>query len=85
MLVEALSQGIIYKSANFGFLPRLSVIFGLCRDFRGLLPPAETAVHNKWLPAVSACVSLLPVETLGRKHNHADSLGRTPFFADNSL
>ena len=46
------------------------------------LLPAETAVHDKWLPAwlPTIHVILLPAKTLGRKHNHKDSLGRKPFF-----
>ena len=32
-----------------------------------LLLPAETTVHEKWLPAETVRVILLPAETLGRK------------------
>ena len=41
---------------------------------RDLLLPAETTVHEKWLPAETVRVILLPAETLGRKLNHTDSL-----------
>ena len=43
-----------------------------------LLLPAETTVHEKWLPAETVPVILLPAETLGRKliHTKHNSLGR---------
>ena len=40
---------------------------------------AETAKHDKWLPAEPICVILLPAETLSMKHNHADSLAGSHF------
>ena len=60
------------------------LIFASCKDCPSylasaqticdLLLPAETIVHEKWLPAETVRVILLPVETLGRKLNHTDSL-----------
>ena len=47
---------------------------------RNLLFPTAT-VHHECFPAESVHLILLPV---GRKHNNADSLGRTPFSADSS-
>ena len=62
------------------------LIFAYCRDcpsylasaetVRDLLLPAETTVHEKLLPAGTVCVITLPVETLGSKQNHTDSLYR---------
>ena len=46
---------------------------------------AETTVHQKWLPAETVRVILLPAETLGRKPNHRDSLCRKLFAKHNSL
>ena len=46
---------------------------------------AETAKHDKWLPAEPVCVILIPAETCGMKHSHADSLNRKPFFANSCL
>ena len=61
-------------------------IFTSCRDcpsyfasaetVRDLLLPAETTIHEKWLPVQTVQVILLPAETLGRKLNHMDSLCR---------
>ena len=50
-----------------------------------LLLPAEATIHEKWLPAETVCVNLLPAETLGRKQNHTDSLCRKLFTKHNSL
>ena len=47
--------------------------------------PAETTVHEKWLPAETVRVILLPAETLGRKLNHKDSLCRKLLTKHNSL
>ena len=58
-------QGI-NESANFRFMQRLSVIFASAETVRDLLLPAETTVHEKWLPAGTVRVILLPVETLAR-------------------
>ena len=52
---------------------------------RDLLLPAETTVHEKWLPAEIVRAILLPAETLGRKLNHMDSLCRKLFTKHNSL
>ena len=73
----AVSQGI-NKSANFCFLWRLSIIFGFRRD---LLLPAKTTVHEKWLPAETVCMILLPAHT----YRNTDSLCRKPFTKYNSL
>ena len=53
------------------------LIFASCRDcpsylasaetVRDLLLPAETTVHERWLPAQTAPVILLPAEPLSRK------------------
>ena len=58
--------------------------FALCRDclpysasaktIHDLLLPAETTIQDKWLPAETVCVILLPAETLGRKQNHTVSI-----------
>ena len=71
------------------------LIFASCRDcpsylasaetVRDLLLPAETTVHEKWLPAETVRVILCPAETLGRKLNHKDSLCRKLFNEHNSL
>ena len=71
------------------------LIFTSCRDYPSylafakivcyLLLPAETTVHEKWLPAETVCVILLPAETLGRKLNHMDSICRKLFTRHNSL
>ena len=71
------------------------LIFASCRDcpsylasaktVRDLLLPAETTVHEKWLPIETVRVILLPAETLGRKLNHTDSLCRKLFPQHNSL
>lgn len=54
---------------------------------RDLLLPYKTSDREKWLqrPAKNVCMILFPAETLGRKTNHADSLGRKPFIAHKSL
>ena len=59
------------------------LIFASCRDCppylastetaRDLMLPAEIPLHEKWLPAETVRVILLPAETLGRKLNHMDS------------
>ena len=54
-------------------------------NVRDLLLPAETTVHEKWLPAKTVRVILLPAETLGGKLNHTDSLCRKLFTKHNSL
>ena len=69
-------------------------IFASCKDcpsylaspeiVRNLVLPAETTVHEKWLPAETVCMILLPAETLGRKLNHRDSLCRKLFTKHNS-
>ena len=69
------------------------LIFASCRDCpsylasvetaRDLLLPAETTVHEKWLPAGTVRVILLLA--LGRKVNHTDSLCRKPFTKYSSL
>ena len=71
------------------------LIFASCRDcpsylasaetVRDLLLPAETTVHEKWLPIETVRVILLPAETLGRKLDHTDSLCRKLFPKHNSL
>ena len=48
------------------------------------LVPAETAVHDQWLPAKSVRLTGIPDKSLSRKPNHADSVGRKPFFEDSS-
>ena len=45
----------------------------------------ETTVHEKWLPAETLPVILLPAQTLSRKLNHTDSLCRKLFTEHNSL
>ena len=65
------------------------LILASCRDcasylasaetVHDLLLPAETTVHEKWLPAETVRVILLPAETLGRKLNHMDSFYRKLF------
>ena len=52
---------------------------------RDLLLPAETTVHEKWLPADTVHVILLPAETFGRRLNHTDSLCRKLFIKYNGL
>ena len=42
-------------------------------------------MHDKWLPVESVHMILLSVDSLGRKHNRSDSLGRKPFIAESSL
>ena len=71
------------------------LIFASCSDcpsylasaetVRDLLLPAKTTVHEKWLPAETVCVILLPAETLRRKLNHTDSLCQKLFIKHNSL
>ena len=71
------------------------LIFASCRDCPSylasaetvcdLLLPAETTVHEKWLPAETARVILLPAKSLSRKLNHTDSHCRKLFSKDNSL
>ena len=41
-------------------------------------------MQDKWLSHNSARMILLPARTLGRKHNHVDSLGRKSFFVASS-
>ena len=68
------------------FLLRLSIIQGFRPDCpRSFLLRAKIAVHEKWLPAETVCVILLPAESLSRKQIHADSLGRKPFFVHSSF
>ena len=50
-----------------------------------LLLPAETTIHEKWLPPETVPVILLPSETLSRKLNHTDSLCRKLVTKHNSL
>ena len=63
------------------------LIFASCRDcppylasaetVRDLLLPAETTVHEKWLPAETVRVIQLPAESLCRKlFTKYNSLGR---------
>ena len=52
---------------------------------REFLLPAETSVHDNWLPAKTVRVNLLPAKRLDRKQNHADSLCRKPFIMYRSL
>ena len=71
------------------------LIFSSCRDcpsylasvetVRDLLLPAETSIDEKWLPAETVLVILLPAETLSRKLNYTDSLCRKLFPKHNSL
>ena len=71
------------------------LIFASCRDcpsylasaetVHDLLLPAETIVHEKWLPAETVRVILLPAKTLSRKQNHTDSLCRKLFTKHNGL
>ena len=63
----------INESANLAF----------AETVLNLLLPAETTVHEKWLPAETVRVFLLPAETLGRKLNHTDSLCRKLFTKHN--
>ena len=68
------------------------LIFSSCRDcppyltsseiVHDLLLPAETTVHEKWLPAETVHVILLPAKTW---QNHMDSLCRKPLTKHNSL
>ena len=57
----------------------------IASSFSAALLSAETTVHEKWLPAETVRVILLPAETLGRKLNHTDSLCRKLFTKHNSL
>ena len=71
------------------------LIFASCRDCPSyfastetdcdLLLPAETTVHEKWLPAETVRVILLPGQTLSRKLNHTDSPCRKLFPKHNSF
>ena len=71
------------------------LIFASCRECPSHLTsaetvcdyllPAETTVHEKWLPAETVRVILLPAETVGRKQNHTDSLCRKLSTKHNSL
>ena len=70
-------------------------VFALCRDcpsylasaetVRDLLLPAETTVHEKWLPAETVCEILLPAQTLSGKLNHTYSSLYKLFTKHNSL
>ena len=63
------------------------LIFPSCRDcpsylvsaetVRDLLLPADTTVHEKWLPAETVHVTLLPAETVHVTLLPAETLGRT--------
>ena len=75
----------INESANLRFLQRLCVFLASSETVRDLLLPAETTVHEKWLPAETVRVILLPVETIGRKLKQTDSLCRKLFTKHNSL
>ena len=46
---------------------------------------SETVLHDKLLSAKSVRMILLPAKTLGRKHNHADSLAGSHFTPDSIL
>ena len=72
--ISSSSQGI-NESANFRFLQRLPSYMASAETVRDLFP-AETTVHENWLPAETVRVILLPAETLGRKLNR---LRRKPF------
>ena len=71
------------------------LIFTSCRDclsylasaetVRDLLLPAETTIHEKWLPAETVCVILFPAKTLSRKLNQKDSLCMKLFTKHKSL
>lgn len=70
-------------------------IFTSCRDHPSylastktvcnLLLPPVTAMHDKQLPAETACVVMLPAENLYRKQSHVDSLRGDGIVADSSL
>ena len=76
-------QGI-NESTNLCFLQRLSYLTSAI-TVRDLLLPAETTVHEKWLPAETVHVILLPAESLSRKLNQKNSLCRKQFPKHNSL
>ena len=73
--ISSSSQGI-NESANFRFLQRLPSYMASAETARDLLFPAETTVHENWLPAETVRVILL---------NHTDSLRRKPFTKYTSL
>ena len=76
----ATAQGI-NGSANFRDRP---LYLASSETVRDLLLPAETTVYEKWLPAETVRVTLLSVESLGRKLNHMDSLCRKLLTEHNS-
>ena len=80
--ISPYTQGI-NQPASFRFLQRLSVIFA--ETVRNLLLPVGTTVLEKWLPADTVRVTLLPAKSVGRKQNHADNLCRKPFCMYRSL
>ena len=71
----------INETANFRFLQRLSVIFGLGRDC-----PRSFASCRDYRPRKMASCRDCPCNsTLGRKLNHTHSLCRKPFTEHNRL
>ena len=65
----------INESANSRFLQRLPSYLASAGTVRDLLLPVETTVHEKWLPAETVHVILLPAETLGSQIRRTVSAG----------
>lgn len=68
------TQGI-NQSANFRFLQRRSSYLASTETVRDLLVPTGITVIEKWLPAETVSVTLLPTESISRKQNNAVSAG----------
>ena len=75
----------ILTETNFIALSKCMSYLASAETVRDLLLPAETTVHEKWLPAETVRVILLPTETLDRTLNHTDSLCSNLFTKHNSL
>ena len=79
-LTDSFTQGI-NESANFRSCRGCLSYSVSTETVRDLLLPAETTVHEKWLPAETVRAILLPVET----RHHMDSLCRKLFPKHNSI
>ena len=81
--VVTYSQGI-NESANFRFLQRLPSYLASAETVRDLLLPAETTVHDKWLPADCPCDSASCRESRQEAKSHGQSLQEAIYQAQQS-
>ena len=78
------SQGLI-ESANFASCIDCPSYLASAKTVCDLLLPAETTIHEKWLPAETVHVILLPAESRQEAESHGQSLQESIYQVQQSL